>query len=67
LGSGSCGDGDPLNADELKTLLGCAFHFQAQLDGLTNAAGDLVQGSRLRVTSRKLRDRRNVVPFLVAL
>jgi hypothetical protein len=67
LGSGSCCDSDALNANELQTLFRHPFHFKAQFDRLTNSLRDLVKGSRLRVASRKLGDRCNVVPSLVAL
>jgi hypothetical protein len=56
-----------LNADELKTLRGRTFDVETQFDGLANTLRNLVEGPRLRVTSRKLRDRSNVEPFLVAL
>ena len=62
-----CCDGNALNADELKTVLRRTFHFETQFDRLANSLRDLVEGSGLRVTSRKLRDRRDVEPFLIAL
>ena len=41
--SGSCRDGDTLDANELQVLIRRAFHFQTQLYGFANALGDLVE------------------------
>jgi hypothetical protein len=59
LGFGSCCDGDALNAGELKTSRHNSL--------ASNTSRDFVEGLRLRLTSCKLRNRCNVVPFLVAL
>jgi hypothetical protein len=37
-------------------MLGHPFHIETQFDGLANALGDFVEGPRLGVTSRQLRD-----------
>jgi hypothetical protein len=42
-----------------------AFNFEAQFDRFANALGDFVQRSRLCVASGELRDRGNVVAFLI--
>jgi len=55
VGCDSCRDGDPLNADELKTLLGRTLDFETQFNRFANALRDLIQGSCLRVASRELR------------
>jgi len=42
-------------------------NFETQFDRFANALGDLLEGSRLGMTSRELGDRRNVISFIVAL
>jgi hypothetical protein len=63
----SCCNDDTLNTDELQITLGNAFHLKAQLNGLTYAAVEFVQRSRLRVATGKSRDRSNIVAFIVLL
>jgi hypothetical protein len=56
-----------LDAHELKTLFGCTLHFEAQFNCFANAFGDLIQRPRLGMTAGKLRDRGDIICFLVAL
>lgn len=65
MASGSCCDCDSLHTDEFKFLLGRTFHFKAEFNRFTNAFGDLIQRSRLRVAPGKLRDRGNVIAFVI--
>jgi len=54
-----------LNSDELETLPGLAFGFEAQLNGLSNLLDHFIQGSRLGVATGKLWDRGDVVTFSI--
>ena len=40
-------------------------NFEAQLDSLSNAAGEFIQRSGLGMTAGELRDRSNIVAFLI--
>ena len=50
---------------EPKWLRGRTRRFEIQVDGLSNALRDLVQGSRLGVASGKLWDRSDVVALFI--
>jgi hypothetical protein len=63
--SGSCCNSDALNADELECLFRRTRHFETQFYSLANPLRDLVQRSRLRMASRDLRDRSDVVTFFI--
>ncbi len=65
--SGSCGNSNPLDPNELQGLLCRTLDFEAQLDRLADAFDDLVQRTRLCMASRDLWNGGNVVTFLVAL
>ena len=67
MGSGSCCNGNALQSDELKILLGRTFHFEAQFNRFADALYNLIQRRRLSVTRGKLRYRRNIIAFLVSL
>ena len=63
----SCRDGDPLDADKFQFLLRKSFYFEAKYNGFPDALGEFVQRPSLRVTTRELGDRGNVITLFVAL
>jgi hypothetical protein len=65
--SGSCGDGNALDPNELQSVFRRTLDFQTQLDGFANALGDLVERPRLRVACGNLWNGGNVEALLVAL
>ena len=65
--SGSCRNIHALDANKLQILIGCAFDREAQLYGFADALVDLVEGPRLCIAPRDLRNRGDVVAFRVAL
>jgi len=64
--SGSCRDGHALDANELQILIRGAFGFEAQLYGFADTLVDLVEGPRLCMAPRDLRNRGDVEAFRVA-
>jgi len=64
--SGSCGDGNSLDSNELQWVFRPALHLQAQLYRFANPLRDLVQRPSLRVACRDLRNGGDVVAFLIA-
>jgi hypothetical protein len=61
----SCCDRDALNADELQTLFGRTLHFEAQRERFPNPLRNLVEGSRLCMARRDLRDRGDIEAILI--
>jgi hypothetical protein len=62
---GSCRNGDALDTDEFETVRRHTLNFKAQLDGFTNARGNLVQRTALGVASGELRDGGNVKALFI--
>ena len=66
-GAYSCGDRDPLNANELQVCRLLTFYFKTKLNGFANLDHEFVERGAIGVTTRQLRHRGDVHALLVSL